>query len=101
MEAAEQTTYINKRKRRQRDRVSTAELYTALEGLLLPAEIEIDCLAGYVEDFPDDPDHAEDAERVRQGKEAIDLARRLIARKTGNIRRKQRALKTMRDQADA
>jgi hypothetical protein len=88
-------------KRRRRERVSTAELYAALEGLLEPAQIEIDCLADYVRDFPDDEDHTQDAERVRQGQTAIELAKRLIARKTSTIRRQQRALEQRQGQDDA
>lgn len=97
MEASDQVTHIDTRQRKQRDRISTAELFTALEGLLPPAEIEISCLADFVENFPDDPNHIEDAEQVRQGKEAIELAKRMIARKTAAIRRKQRALAKKQD----
>jgi hypothetical protein len=97
----EQGMVINKSKQKKRERVSTAEFFTALEGLLPAAEIEIDWLGRFVEDFPEDEGHAEDAELVRQGREAIELAKRLIARKTGNICRKQRALRERQGQAHA
>jgi hypothetical protein len=59
-----------------------AELYSALEAVLPFAETDVDCLAIDVEDFPDDPEYAEDdAEELRRGREAIAAARRLIAQK--------------------
>lgn len=101
MEAIAQDQSINKRKRQRRDRVSTAELYTALEGLLPAAEIEIESRASYIEDFPEDDDHASDVEFVQHGQAAIALATELIARKTGNIRRKQRLMRETQGQTDA
>jgi hypothetical protein len=92
MEATDQIRHIDKRQRKRRQPIPMAELFTALEGLLPFAQVELDCLADYVRDFPDDPDHVEDAERVRRGNEAIEFTNRLIARKTYAIRRKQRAL---------
>lgn len=81
---------IETNRRRYRQRVSTVELFAVLEALLPIAEVELDCLADYVKDFPDDPDHAQDAERVRRGKLALELAQRLIARKSAPIRYRQR-----------
>jgi hypothetical protein len=92
MEASDQVTHIDTRQRKQRDRISTAELFTVIEGLLPFAQVEIDCLEDYVSGFPNDPDHTQDAERVRQGKEAIESANRLIVKKSPETRRKQRAL---------
>jgi hypothetical protein len=100
MEAIDNPISLNTRNQKRRDRVSTAELYEALEGLLPFAEVEIECLADHVETFPDDFDNAREVERVRQGKAAIELTRRLIARKTANIRRKQRSLREKLGQAD-
>ena len=100
-DAIEPTGVHDQRRRERRRRVSPTELYTALEGLLPCAEVHLDWLSSYVSDFPNDPDHTEDAELARRGKEALDLARRLIARKTGNIRRKQRAFSEMHGQSDA
>jgi hypothetical protein len=93
MEAIEET--------KRRERVSTAELYSALEALLPFARIVIECLDDYIVNFPDDADHVKDAARVRVGKEAIELAGRLIARKSGVIRRKQKALTGKHGQGDA
>lgn len=98
MEADESAAMDGARKRKRRKRVSTAELYTALEGLLSAAEAHIDWLDSYVTDVPDDEDHAGDVERVRQGKAALDLARRLIARKTYTICRIQRVLREEEEQ---
>ena len=83
------------------ERVSTPELYAALEGLLPFAETEIDWLAEYVRSFPQDEDHAAEAVRARQGAESLEFAKRLIARKSYAIRRKQTALEQQRGQADA
>ena len=101
MEAMAQDQKINGRKRQRRDRVSTAELFVALEGVLLAAEIEIESRASFVHDFPDDDDHAEDAAFVRHGQAAVALAKQLIARRSANIRRKQRAIRESQSQADA
>lgn len=87
--------------RRQAKAASKAELYSALEALLPFARIELECLDDYVVNFPDDPDHAKDASSVRVGKEAVELAGRLIARKSGLIRRKQKALTRKHGQGDA
>lgn len=101
MDALEQSGLISEDDTKRRERVSTAERYTALEGLLPASEIEIESRASYIQDFPDDEDHVEDVKFVEQGKAAIELARRLIARKTYNIRRKQRALREEQVQAMA
>jgi hypothetical protein len=101
METTAQDQTINGRKRRYRDRVSTVQLYIALEGLLPAAEIEIECRASYAHEFPDDEDHATDVEFARQGQAAITLAKQLIARKSANIRRKQQAIRDSEGQADA
>jgi hypothetical protein len=93
MEDIEQTTLVNARQRKKRRSVSTAELYAALAAVLPFAQVEIECLADYAATFPDDPDHAADAEQARQGLEAIELARRLIAQKTAYIRRQEQALR--------
>jgi hypothetical protein len=90
---------INKRQPKRRPAVSSAELFSALEAVLPFGQIEIDCQADYVRDFPDDPDHAEDAERVRQGQAAIETARRLIARKTYYVRKQEQALRESRGPA--
>jgi hypothetical protein len=59
-----------------------AELYCVLEAVLPFAEVDVQCLALDVEDFPDGPEYAEDdAEELRRGREAIAAARRLIAKK--------------------
>ncbi len=101
MESIKHHIDSNTQNRKKRDRVSTAELYTALEGLLSAAEIEIESRASYVEDFPDDEDHVEDVKFVQHGQAAIALAKELIARKTANIRRKQREIRETKGQADA
>src|SRR5262249_54557991 len=101
MEALENRTSKIDGQRKRRRAVSAAELYEVLETLLPSARVEIDCLAGYVTDFPEDPEHAEDAERVRRGQAALDMADRLIARKSNVIRRQQRVLKERQGQADA
>jgi hypothetical protein len=86
--------------RKRRRAASTAELFAALEGLLPFAAVEIDCLAGYVESFSDDPDHEEDAERVKRGQAAIALARSLLDRKSHYLRRRVEEL-NKEVQADA
>ncbi len=95
MEAEAETNSVNKRKRKQRERVSTAELYAALEAVLPFAEADVGALNDLLDAFP------EDAEEARRGKEAIALARRLIARQTGHLRRKVRALMENGGPADA
>jgi hypothetical protein len=79
--------------RKRRRAVSAAELYDVLETLLPFARVEIECLEGYVKSFPDDPDHAQDAERVRRGQATLAMAGRLIERKSYAIRRQQQALR--------
>ena len=100
MEAIEEIHTINKRK--YSERVSATELYSVLEELLPFAQVEVNCLADDARDMKaDDPDYPETAVRAQRGKEAIEWAERLIARKTATIRRKQRALREKKGQADA
>jgi hypothetical protein len=75
-----------------------AELFTALESSLPFAQVEVNCVADDARDLPDDP---ETVERTRRGQDAIETAKRLIARKTVAIRRKQRAFTEHTGQADA
>ena len=82
-------------------RGSIVELYSLLETLLPFAEVEVDVLADDVDDFTDDPEHAKQAERVRQGQEAIAAAQRLIANKSYRIRRRQRELNSKAEQVSA
>jgi len=74
--------------------VPKAELFATLEALLPFAEVEVDCLVGFVDEFP------EDAERARRGQEAVESAKRLIAKKTGYIRRKEQTSRVNQGQAD-
>src|SRR5690348_6367776 len=93
MEAAAQNPNINDRQSRRRNTVSTAELFSVLEALLPFAKAEIETLLGFAESFPNDPDCVGDTERARRGKEALELAERLIERKTKTVARKQKTLR--------
>jgi hypothetical protein len=93
MKATEQDELVNTRRTERRRAVSTAELYSVLEALLPFAQADIEDLTDAVENFPDDPDHTQDAARLWFAKEAIESAKRIIARKTGYIRKKQRAVR--------
>jgi hypothetical protein len=83
---------------REAPRPSHVELYAVIEALLPFAQVEIDFLTDTVQAFPDDPEHAEEAERARQGQEAIAEAQRLIGNKSYYIRRRQRELSGKADQ---
>ncbi len=67
----ESTNELILTKQRKQRAVSIAELYAVLEALLPFAKVEIECLADYVENFSDDPDHPTDAIRVQQGLAAL------------------------------
>jgi hypothetical protein len=84
-----------------RPRPSHVELYSVIDALLPFAQVEIDFLTDTVQAFPDDLEHAEDAERARQGQEAIAEAQRLIGNKSYYIRRRQRELSGKADQVPA
>jgi len=89
METVETKRLIDDGQRQRRRPASKAELYSALEALLPFAKIEIEWLADSVTAFPDDDDHAEDSQRVKHGKEAIDLANRLIAMRSSYLTKKK------------
>jgi len=79
-------------RRRKRRTVTVAEVYIALDALMPFAETEIGSSVDYLKTCfdlatPEDIDYAD------RGKQALALAQGLIARRTGYIRRQERALK--------
>jgi hypothetical protein len=72
---------------------SKAELYAVLDVFLPIVEAEAEFLASFVATFPEDPDHAEDVEQLQQVQEAIDAAKRLIARKTAYVDKRVRTIR--------
>jgi hypothetical protein len=96
MEAIEENETIDKHKIKKRVRISTAELYAALEAVLPFAEAEVAMIIDGLNIFPEDTEEAE------RGEKAIALARRVMARQTGYLRRRARALREKQGgQADA
>ena len=84
MKTSEQDPFV-KISQRKRRRSVTAELYVVLEAVLPFAEDEVESLNTDLDNWP------EDAEKARQGQEAVATARRLMAMKSRYMRRKLRA----------
>jgi hypothetical protein len=83
MKTIDQDPFVKTSQHKHRRSV-TAELYAALEAVLPFAEDEVEALHCDLANWP------EDAEKARQGNDAVATARRLIAMKSRYMRRKLR-----------